>query len=52
VRTHPIRHHAAASFETAFLRLKGFRRIANRYDKLATNFASAWALATIVVFWC
>jgi len=37
--------------EAAFCRLKDFRRIATRYDKLAANFLSAVALATIVAFW-
>jgi transposase len=37
--------------EAAFCRLKDFRRIATRYDKLARNFLSAVALATIVAFW-
>jgi transposase len=31
-------------------RLKDFRRVATRYDKLAANFLSA-VLATIIVFW-
>jgi transposase len=34
-----------------FNRLKDFRRIATRYDKLARNFASAVALAAIVLWW-
>jgi putative transposase len=34
-----------------FNRLKDFRRIATRYDKLARNFASAIALAAIVLWW-
>ncbi|MFC3643061.1 transposase [Aquibium oceanicum] len=37
--------------EAAFCRLKDFRRIATRYDKLARNFLSAVALATLVAFW-
>ena len=37
--------------ENAFCRLKDFRRIATRYDKLARNFLSAVALATLVAFW-
>jgi transposase len=37
--------------ENAFCRLKDFRRVATRYDKLARNFLSAVALATIVAFW-
>ena len=33
--------------ERAFNRLKDFRRIATRFDKLARNFAAAVALATL-----
>ncbi len=38
--------------EAAFCRLKDFRRIATRYDKLAANFLSAVCLAAVVTFWC
>jgi transposase len=38
--------------EAAFCRLKDFRRVATRYDKLAANFASTIALAAVVAFWC
>lgn len=41
-------HHL---IENAFSRLKDFRRIATRYDKLARNFLSAVALATLIAFW-
>ncbi|MEW6257757.1 MAG: IS5/IS1182 family transposase, partial [Pseudomonadota bacterium] len=34
-----------------FCRLKDFRRIATRYDKLAVNFAAAVSLAAIVTWW-
>jgi transposase len=37
--------------ERMFSRLKDFRRIATRYDKLARNFASAIALAAVIVWW-
>lgn len=37
--------------EAAFCRLKDFRRVATRYDKLARNFLSAVALATLIAFW-
>jgi len=37
--------------ENAFCRLKDFRRVATRYDKLAANFLSAVALATLLAFW-
>ncbi|MDP4026647.1 transposase [Methylobacterium sp. NEAU 140] len=38
--------------EATFNRLKDFRRIATRYDKLARNYASGLALAAVVAFWC
>lgn len=38
--------------KATFCRLKEFRRIATRYDKLACNYASAVALAAVVAFWC
>jgi putative transposase len=34
-----------------FCRLKDWRRIATRYDKRATNFDAAVALAVIVIWW-
>jgi transposase len=37
--------------EAAFCRLKDFRRVATGYDKLARNFLSAVALATLIAFW-
>jgi putative transposase len=37
--------------ERTFCRLKDFRRIATRYDKLAANFAAAVVLASIVTYW-
>jgi len=37
--------------ENAFCRIKDFRRVATRYDKLAANFLSGMALATAIVFW-
>jgi transposase len=37
--------------EAAFCRLKDFRRVATRYAKLAANFLSAIALATLIAFW-
>jgi transposase len=45
------RYHDRHLIENAFGRLKDFRRVATRYDKLAANFLSAVALATLVVFW-
>ena len=37
--------------ERTFCRLKDWRRIATRYDKLATNFKTAILIATIVICW-
>jgi transposase len=55
-RKRPIQHDQRCyrdrwRVEAAFCRLKDFRRIATRYDKLAINFLSAVALATIIAFW-
>jgi transposase len=51
-----IRHDKTAYknrnvIERCFGRLKDFRRIATRYDKLAGNFFSALCLVAIVVYW-
>ena len=56
-RKRPVRHDQQRykdrwRIEAAFCRLKDFRRVATRYDKLAANFGSAVALASIVAFWC
>ncbi len=37
--------------ERAFCRIKDWRRIATRYDKLARNFSSAVALAAVISWW-
>ena len=37
--------------ERMFGRLKNWRRIATRYDKLARNYASAVALAATIIWW-
>ncbi len=37
--------------ERMFCRLKDWRRIATRYDRLAQNFLSALALVAAVCFW-
>jgi len=44
-------YHDRNLIERAFCRLKDWRRIATRYDKLAINFASAVAIAAIVIWW-
>ncbi len=52
IRLDKKRYRERWRVEATFCRLKDFRRIATRYDKLARNFASALALAAIVAFWC
>lgn len=37
--------------ERMFCRLKDFRRIATRYDKLKANFAASCYLAAILLWW-
>ncbi len=39
------------AIERMFCRLKDFRRIATRYDKLATNFLAAVCIAATVSYW-
>ncbi len=55
-RRRPVQHDARRyrdrwRVEAAFCRLKDFRRIATRYDKLAVNFLSTVCLAAVVAFW-
>lgn len=45
------RYRSRHLIENAFCRLKDFRRVATRYDKLARNYLSAVALATILAYW-
>jgi transposase len=35
-----------------FCRLKDFRRVATRYDKLARNFLSGVLIAATTIWWC
>src|SRR5258706_14267477 len=51
IRYDQERYRGRHLIETAFCRLKDFRRIATRYDKLATNFLSAVALVTMISLW-
>ncbi len=37
--------------ERMFARLKDFRRVATRYDKLANNFLAGVLIAAIVIWW-
>ena len=47
----PVLYRARNAIERMFCRLKDFRRVATRYDKLARNYQSAVALAAAVAFW-
>jgi transposase len=51
IRYDKARYRDRWRIEAAFCRLKDFRRVATRYDKLARNFLSAVALAAIIAFW-
>ena len=51
---HPFDRHAYRRrnlIERAFCRLKDFRRIATRYDKLAVTFDAAVCLAATIIWW-
>jgi transposase len=55
-RAKPIRHDRRRyaerwRIEATICRLKDFRRVATRYDKLARTFLDAVTLATITAFW-
>jgi transposase len=52
IRHDKRRYRERWRIEATFNRLKDFRRIATRYDKLARNYASAVALAAVIAFWC
>lgn len=45
-------YRARNAIERTFGRLKDWRRIHTRYDKLANNFASAVAIAALLICWC
>lgn len=48
----PIAYKKRNQIERMFSRLKDWRRIATRYDKLANNFSAAVALAIAIIWWC
>lgn len=53
-RLHPFDRKAYRMrnvIERTFSRLKDFRRIATRYDKLAKNFLSAVQIISVVCYW-
>ena len=41
-----------SKIEIMFGRLKDWRRIATRYDKLARNFLAAALIAATIIYWC
>ena len=47
----PLLYRARNAIERMFCRLKDFRRIATRYDRLAVNFLAAVCLAATVSYW-
>jgi len=47
----PTLYRNRNAIERMFGRLKDFRRIATRYDKLADNFLAAVCLAATVSYW-
>ena len=51
IRYDKTRYKDRHLIENAFCRIKDFRRVATRYDKLARNFISAVALAILLAFW-
>lgn len=51
IRYNKLRYRGRHLIENAFCRIKDFRRVATRYDKLAANFLSGVALATAIAFW-
>lgn len=50
IRYDKDRYRGRHLIENTFCRLKDFRRVATRYDKLAANFLSGVALATAIAF--
>lgn len=47
----PVLYRNRNAIERTFCRLKDFRRIATRYDRLASNYLAAICLAAIVSYW-
>jgi transposase len=47
----PYLYRTRNAIERMFGRLKDFRRIATRYDRLATNYLAALCLAATVSYW-
>ena len=51
IRYDKTRYKDRHLIENAFGRIKDFRRVATRYDKLQRNFISAVALAVLLAYW-
>lgn len=47
----PCLYRDRNAIERMFCRLKDFRRIATRYDRLATNYLAAPCLAAAISYW-
>ena len=47
----PVLYRDRNAIERMFGRIKDFRRIATRYDKLARNFLSAVCLVAVIRYW-
>lgn len=47
----PVLYRGRNAIERMFCRLKDFRRIATRYDKLAANFLAAVQIAALISYW-
>lgn len=47
----PVLYRNRNAIERMFGRLKHYRRIATRYDRLATNFLAAVCIAATVCYW-
>lgn len=47
----PIAYRNRNLIERMFCRIKDFRRIATRYDKLARNFLAAVQIAASIIWW-
>jgi transposase len=47
----PLAYRLRNLIERAFCRLKDWRRIATRYDKLAANYAASVSIAILVTWW-
>ena len=47
----PVLFRGRNAIERMFCRLKDFRRVATRYDRIATNYLAAVCLAATVSYW-